>query len=215
MRIRKLIKKLKRQLKKHLSVKRNKRRLYYIFSASLIFFLSIGIITSQVHSHIRSSDLYKAKQDKETLLQATYRALEAVKAEKAITDQEVQQKAASEANLKAQVEELNKQLQAKKESQNLIARSARALRPATTYAASSVPDILARIRACESGNNYTAQNRSSSASGAYQFLDSTWGGYGGYVRAMYAPPAIQDQYALITYNRSGTAPWASSRGCWG
>lgn len=75
--------------------------------------------------------------------------------------------------------------------------------------------ILERIKQCESGGNYQAQNRSSTASGAYQFLDSTWNGYGGYQKARLAPPAVQDQKARETYNRSGTRPWESSRSCWG
>lgn len=64
---------------------------------------------------------------------------------------------------------------------------------------SSQPDVvrraLATIRTMESGGNYVAQNPNSSASGAYQFLDSTWGGFGGYARAKDAPPAVQDQKA--------------------
>ena len=55
--------------------------------------------------------------------------------------------------------------------------------------------ILAAIRALESGGDYTAAARSSTASGAYQFLDSTWGGYGGYARALDAPPPVQDAKA--------------------
>jgi murein DD-endopeptidase MepM/ murein hydrolase activator NlpD len=55
--------------------------------------------------------------------------------------------------------------------------------------------ILATIRALESGGDYTAAASSSTASGAYQFLDSTWAGYGGYRRAMDAPPAVQDAKA--------------------
>ena len=66
---------------------------------------------------------------------------------------------------------------------------------------SSQPDLvrraLATIRAMESGGNYTATNPTSSASGAYQFLDSTWGGFGGYARAKDAPPAVQDQKAAL------------------
>jgi Transglycosylase-like domain len=58
-----------------------------------------------------------------------------------------------------------------------------------------VQRALATIRTMESGGNYTAKNPSSSASGAYQFLDTTWGGYGGYPRAWMAPPAVQDQKA--------------------
>ena len=62
--------------------------------------------------------------------------------------------------------------------------------------------ILATIRQMESGNNYTAQNPTSSASGAYQFIDSTWQsltkkyGIGAeYKSAKDAPPGIQDQVA--------------------
>jgi murein DD-endopeptidase MepM/ murein hydrolase activator NlpD len=56
--------------------------------------------------------------------------------------------------------------------------------------------ILATIRAVESGGDYTAQARGSSASGAYQFIDSSWAGYGGYSRAKDAPAPVQDAKAV-------------------
>ena len=53
----------------------------------------------------------------------------------------------------------------------------------------------------ETGGNYTTQVTSSTASGAYGFLDGSWGGYGGYRRARDAPPEVQDAKAaeLATY----------------
>lgn len=78
-----------------------------------------------------------------------------------------------------------------------------------------MPAILIKIRGCESGHNYTAQNKSSTASGAYQFLRSTWTNYKGYVNAKDAPPNIQDERAIIEYQRNGTRPWNPSRSCWG
>ena len=67
-------------------------------------------------------------------------------------------------------------------------------------------------------NGYGAQNPSSSASGAYQFLDSTWrnvsarSGHGGYARASHAPWYVQDAVALWMYNNGGRSAWAGT-GC--
>ena len=65
--------------------------------------------------------------------------------------------------------------------------------------ASTVPaelgPVLATIRELESGGVYTAEASASTASGAYQFVDSSWAGYGGYARASHAPPSVQDAKA--------------------
>jgi len=76
------------------------------------------------------------------------------------------------------------------------------------------PAVMLRIRWCESRDDYTARNPTSSASGAWQFIDSTWANYGGYPRAYLAPPEVQDAKAMLTYQASGTRPWAASRSCW-
>ena len=78
--------------------------------------------------------------------------------------------------------------------------------PLTATAGGNIPanieKILATIRTKESGGDYGAQARGSTASGAYQFIDSTWnsvtGKYGigqEYRRAKDAPPAVQDAVA--------------------
>jgi hypothetical protein len=58
-----------------------------------------------------------------------------------------------------------------------------------------IEPILATIRTLESGGNYQAEAAGSTASGAYQFLDTTWNGYSGYTHAADAPPHIQDANA--------------------
>lgn len=57
----------------------------------------------------------------------------------------------------------------------------------------------------ESGGDIRAQNPVSTASGKWQFLDSTWAGFGGYAKARLAPESVQDEKARIL--------WAGGAGC--
>ncbi|MGI9576694.1 MAG: hypothetical protein ACR2OH_00675 [Microthrixaceae bacterium] len=65
---------------------------------------------------------------------------------------------------------------------------------------------------------YNAQNPVSSASGAYQFIDSTWrnvsvrAGHPGYAKAKHAPWYVQDEVALHLVNSGGRSAWAGT-GC--
>ena len=61
--------------------------------------------------------------------------------------------------------------------------------------AGSTDIVLATIRSLESGGNYRAQAAGATASGANQFLDSSWAGYDGYTHAKDAPPEVQDAKA--------------------
>lgn len=57
--------------------------------------------------------------------------------------------------------------------------------------------ILATIRYLESRGDYTAPPNRGNASGAYQFIASTWDDYGGYPHAYLAPPHVQDERAAL------------------
>ena len=78
--------------------------------------------------------------------------------------------------------------------------------------------FLACVRRHESGGNYQAENPVSTASGAYQFLDSTWrtmsarAGHSGYGHAADAPPHIQDAVAIHTVNSGWSSAW-NGTGC--
>lgn len=81
---------------------------------------------------------------------------------------------------------------------------------------------LVCIRAHESDTSggYGAQNPTSSASGAYQFIDSTWRHYARralvdtatYPRAITAPPHVQDTVAFLAVASGGIGHWRGS-GC--
>lgn len=76
--------------------------------------------------------------------------------------------------------------------------------PATRYgpmkqvSGEDMDRFMGAIRSKESGANYQAvgaMTKFGRATGAYQFIDSTWGYYKGYPRAKDAPPAVQDERA--------------------
>jgi hypothetical protein len=66
---------------------------------------------------------------------------------------------------------------------------------------SQIANILATIRYLESRGNYTAPPNKGRASGAYQFITSTWNNYAGYRDAYLAPPEIQDERAAADVTR--------------
>ncbi len=66
---------------------------------------------------------------------------------------------------------------------------------------SQIANILATIRYVESRGNYDAPPNRGGASGAYQFIASTWNGYGGYSHAYLAPAEIQDERAALDVER--------------
>lgn len=55
--------------------------------------------------------------------------------------------------------------------------------------------ILDTISTLESGGDYAISKNRGGASGAYQYIDSTWDDYGGYPSAYLAPPEVQDARA--------------------
>lgn len=91
--------------------------------------------------------------------------------------------------------------------------------------------LLRRIGGCESSGDpagplrWTIVNgEGSSASGAFQIIDSTWRSwaraYGAAVeawrwaRAKLAPPDVQVHVAASALRAQGPSPWNESRGCW-
>ena len=86
-----------------------------------------------------------------------------------------------------------------------------------------LPPVFDAVVWCESRGDPTAQNPVSSASGLYQFIDSTWqyvwrdyiGQEPPTARAYQASVADQHRAAEALYDREGLVPWYASRGCWG
>ncbi len=70
---------------------------------------------------------------------------------------------------------------------------------------SQIANILATIRYVESRGNYGAPPNKGGASGAYQFIASTWDGYGGYSQAYLAPPEDPGR-ACGTWTSTASSP---------
>jgi len=66
---------------------------------------------------------------------------------------------------------------------------------------SQIAHILATIRYMESRGNYTIEPNKGNASGAYQFIASTWDNHAGYAHANLAPPEVQDARAAFDVTR--------------
>jgi hypothetical protein len=67
----------------------------------------------------------------------------------------------------------------------------------------SLPPCYVLMR--ESRGDPYAENPTSSASGLWQVVDGTWGGYGGYSHASHAPVSVQNEFARQL--------WAGGAGC--
>jgi len=81
------------------------------------------------------------------------------------------------------------------------------LPPSTSSSASSsLQEDLARLRQCESGDNYQA-NTGNGYYGAYQFSLATWNGLGYSGLPSAAPPPTQDQAAITLEETSGWGQW--------
>jgi hypothetical protein len=76
-----------------------------------------------------------------------------------------------------------------------IVRAAQREQDTATLPRGDVAKLMTAIRSAESGGDYTAHASGSSASGAYQITDGTWGRYKGFAHAADAPRNIQDERA--------------------
>lgn len=106
--------------------------------------------------------------------------------------------------------EAAKKAAAAKATRAKASRSSSSATPAGLNAAQNacaIPDYICRR---ESNMTTNAKNPHSTASGKYQFLDSTWNGYGGYAHASDAPEAVQDQKAAELWNNGrGCSHWSA------
>lgn len=105
------------KLKKTFSKKKNQRRAIYVLSFLIIVGLTSGVVAQrqqldnkQKHLNMRVSELERLNQ-----------ALQDVQNQKAGTELELKAKAASEAELKRQIDDLNNQLQSKKAAERTLA----------------------------------------------------------------------------------------------
>jgi hypothetical protein len=81
----------------------------------------------------------------------------------------------------------------------------------TTANADPTPHAWARLRTCESHDNYTIVSANGRYHGAYQFNLTTWHSVGGTGHPDQATPTEQDYRALYLYRMRGWQPWGCAR----
>jgi len=76
-------------------------------------------------------------------------------------------------------------------------------------------DLPLRIANCESGFNQSSKNKSSTASGVFQFLASTWSHTDAGKQGLSVFDADANvRTAVSSIAANGTTPWNASRSCW-
>ena len=121
------------------------------------------------------------------------------------------------------IEKTNARLAAEKAARDAARKAAAQATPPTTSGASAAPvsgsgRCGGNLPSCcvmnrESGGDIHAQNPNSTASGKWQFINSTWNNYMGYPTAASAPEWVQDQKAAELYaGGAGASHWAG-HGC--
>lgn len=219
-----IIKTVRTKVKRIFRTKRNRRRGIYTVGIALLLCLSVQSTFAQMRADDLNNQVnFKQHQlnQREHKLQDLQKSLQTVQKQKATTDTELKQKSDSEAQLKAQIDDLNKQLQAKAAAKqqsiasaafNAVTFTAKASAAPAAYSG-SLSDWLYQLRMCESGGNY-AINTGNGYYGAYQFTISTWNSLGtGYDRADLAPPSVQDAAIISNTNRSSGGLATQNPGC--
>lgn len=138
------------------------------------------------------------------------RLKELAEAKKRAEEKKAREEAARKAALAAAAEKARKQREANYKPRTYKPRTTQ---PTQNHVAPG--GIAACIRKHESGGNYHALNPSSGASGAYQFLDSTWHSVTGLPgKAMNYSPAQQDAaFWKLWNNGAGANQWVTAGMC--
>ena len=145
----KKIKKIQRQLKKTFSKKKNQRKLAYLICITLIIGLGSGLILQTTQNVQARKQLQQTLQVKEQKLETVSKDLQELKKEASTKDTELQEKARREAELKAEIEKIQQELQAKRETEKTLAN--------TFIDVASTP-ASTNFKGGDPGNTYAAGN---------------------------------------------------------
>lgn len=210
----------RRSFKKTFSKKKNQRRAIYIGSALVIAVLLSGLVSVKTNADQTQEHYQNILQDRREKLESLETELDTVHAEKTKTEIQLKSKKQHETELKTKIDELNRQLQAKKQREQSIAsrviNTVTMTRPvyAESHYSGGLGDWLLKLRMCESGGNYRI-NTGNSFYGAYQFTIPTWDYWKtGYARADLAPPSVQDATIIKNTNAASGGLTTQNPGCY-